>query len=278
MIKKFIKNMIPDKIYLKYKYKKYLKKELNLKNPITFNEKLQWLKLYDRKEIYTTMVDKYAVKDYVKDIIGEEYLIPTYGVYDTIKEINFEQLPKQFVIKTTHDSGGVVVCKNKKEFVLDDVEKIIGSSLKNNFYYANREWPYKNVKPRIIIEKYMGNDLNDFKIFCFNGKPKFTLVCSHRKGDFKNTDFYDNNWKLLPFSRENHDNSPSGIQKPENFEKMLEIAQKLSKNIPFVRVDLYEIKNKVYFGELTFYPSGGFEGFHPREWDEKIGNMLKLPK
>lgn len=272
----FIK--MSDERYLKEYYKKVFSNDLDLVNPKTFNEKLNWLKLYDRKSIYTTMVDKYDAKKYVANIIGEGYIIPTIGVYDKFDDIDFNKLPEQFVMKCTHDSGGLVVCKDKSRLNIDEAKKKTNKSLKNNFYYIAREWPYKNVKPRIIVEKYMGDNLNDYKIFCFNGEPKFTLVCSNRVGHSKNTDFFDNNWKHLPFTRTSSDNSKNEIPKPTNLNEMLEIARKLSKDIPFVRVDLYDINNKIYFGEMTFYPSGGFEGFKPEEWDRKLGDMLELPK
>ncbi len=269
---------ISDKAYIEILYYCYFKSKLNLDNPQTFNEKLQWLKLNDRKDFYTTMVDKYEAKKYVANIIGEEYIISTIGIYNSFDEIDFNKLPNQFVMKCTHDSGGLVICKDKNKLDINEERKKVNKSLKNNYYYSGREWPYKNVKPRIIIEKYMGSNLNDYKIFCFNGVPKYILVCSNRNGNFKNTDFYDVNWNLMPFTREKHQNNPIGISKPENLNEMLLIAEKLSKDIPFVRVDLYDIKNKIYFGEMTFYPSAGFEGFSPVEWDKKLGDMIKLPR
>lgn len=269
-------NFIPDKIFLKIKYLIIFGKKINLNKPRTFNEKIQWLKIYNKKDIYVTMVDKYLVKGYVEKIIGKENIIPTIDKYDDFDDIDFAKLPRQFVIKCTHDSGGLVICKDKKNLNICAAKSKISKSLKKNYFYLGREWPYKNIKPRIIVEKYMGDNLNDYKIFCFNGEPKFTLVCSNRNGNSKNTDFYDNNWNLLPFTRACHVNNPNGIDKPKNFNKMLEIAKKLSANIPFLRVDLYVINGKIYFGELTFYPSSGFESFTPEEWDEKLGDMLDL--
>jgi len=279
--KEFIKRLMPDKIYLKIVFKKIMKYDLNLNHPVTFNEKLQWLKLYDRKDIYTTMVDKYEAKKYVADIIGEEYIIPTLGVYDKFDAIDFEKLPNQFVIKCTHDSGGVVICKDKNSFDIKSAQKKMDKSLKKNFYFSGREWPYKNVKPRIIIEKYMEEknytQLNDYKLMCFNGKVKCSFVCSERdnKKEGLAVTFFDNNWNRLPFQR-HYRNSDAEIKKPKNFDKMVELAELLSKNIPFVRVDFYEIKNKIYFGELTFYPGSGFEEFTPEEWDKKLGDMIDL--
>ena len=272
--KKLLK--LNDEIFLKLSYKDMTNKKLDLKKPKSFNEKLQWLKLHDRKDIYTTMVDKYEVKNYVSNIIDKEYIIPTIGVYDKFDDIDFNKLPNQFIMKCTHDSGGLVICKKKTIFDITSAKKKINKSLKRNFYYVGREWPYKNVKPKIIVEKYMGNDLNDYKLFCFNGKPQFTLVCSERfnsNGMCKS--FYDNDWNLMNIKEGNHNND-NNIKKPINFEKMKELAEKLSANIPFLRVDFYEIDNKIYFGELTFYPNGGYEKFDPEEWDYKIGNLINL--
>ena len=271
---------ISDELYLKTIYKNHFGKRLNLKNPKTFNEKLQWLKLYDRNPDYTKMVDKHEAKDYVSKIIGNEYIIPTLGVYDRFYEIDFDNLPNEFVIKCTHDSGGLVICKNKKDIDVRSSKKKIDDCLKNNYYYAWREWPYKNVKPRIIIEKYMAedkkNDLIDYKIMCFNGEPKMIFTCSERFGEELKVTFFDLQWNKLPFER-HYRSSTEEIAKPYNLDLMLEFSKKLSKNIPFVRVDFYEIKEKLYFGELTFYPGSGLEEFNPSEYDEKIGNMLELP-
>ena len=271
---------LPDDLYLKIFYKKKIGKKLNLKNPQTFNEKMQWLKLNDRKEIYTTMVDKYDVKKYVANIIGEEYIIPTIGVYDNFDNINFDELPNKFVIKCTHDSGGVVVCKDKSTFNIEIARKKINDCLKNNFYYLGREWPYKNVKPRIIIEKFLedekNEDLIDYKIMCFNGKAQCSFLCLNRRSkEGLNVDFYDLNWNKMPFER-HYKQSNIVMEKPENYDLMIELAEKLAKDIPFVRVDFYDIKGKVYFGELTFYPGSGMEEFNPEEWDKKLGDLLVL--
>lgn len=282
IIKKIIYMLLSDKLYIKLRYRYRMNKKLNLKFPKTFNEKLQWLKLYDRNPKYTKMVDKYEAKEYISNIIGEEYIIPTIGIYDKFDDIDFESLPNKFVLKCTHDSGGVVICKDKKNIDLVAIKKKINKCLKRNYYNFGREWPYKNIKPQIIAEEYIEDDneedLKDYKIFCFNGKPQFILVCSNRNGVFKNTDFYDIKWNLMPFTRENRTNNPKGIEKPNKLEEMLNISKKLSKDIPFVRVDLYEVNEKVYFGELTFYPSSGFEGFQPEEYDKILGDMIKLPK
>lgn len=277
IIRKFLK-FIPDNIYLKLKYFYIFHKRLNLKEPKTFNEKLNWLKLNDRKDIYTTLVDKFEVKKYVSDIIGDKFIIPTIGIYERIEDIDFEKLPNKFVIKCTHDSGGLVICKDKRKLDFDLLKNKINKCLKVNYYYHAREWPYKNVKPRIIIEKYMGDNLKDYKFFCFNGEPKIILVCSNRNGNHKNTNFYDSDWNLLPFTRSRHKNSPNKIEKPKRLEKMIDIAKKLSKDIAFVRVDLYNIEDEIFFGEITFTPSGGFEGFEPNEWDSTLGEWIDLKK
>lgn len=280
MNKNFFK-WIPDEKYITIKYKLETNQKLNLKEPKTFNEKLQWLKLYDRNPEYTKMVDKYEAKKYVADIIGQEYIIPTLGVWDKFEDIEFDKLPKQFVLKPTHTSGNVFICKDKEKINYKQLRKMINKWLKRDYYLVHREWPYKNIKPKIIAEQYMVDDsgmkLKDYKFFCFNGIAQTILVCSNRNGSFKNTNFYDINWNLQPFTREKHKNSNEQIKKPKNLDEMITVAEKLSKDIPFVRVDLYEINGKVYFGELTFYPSSGFEGFEPEEWDKKLGDMLELP-
>lgn len=274
-------DILSDKLYLKIIFKLRLGYSLDLKNPQTFNEKLQWLKLYDRNPKYIQMVDKYEVRKYISENIGEEYLIPLIGVNNRFEEINFEELPNQFVIKCTHDSGGVVICKNKSKFDIRKAKEKIKKSMKRNFYYSGREWPYKNIKPKIIIEQYMedkkAKELIDFKIMCFNGIPKFSFTCSERYNDGLKVTFYNLSWEKMSFER-HYPSSTKNIEKPKNYELMLELSKKLSKNIPFVRVDWYEINGKLYFGELTFYPGSGLEEFKPFSWDKKLGNLLSLEK
>lgn len=276
--KKIIK--LKDELYIKLCYRARIGKELNLNNPQTFNEKLQWLKLYDRNPEYTEMVDKYEAKKYVADIIGDKYIIPTLGLWNKFEDINFEKLPNQFVLKCTHDSGGLVICKDKSKLNLKEAKRKISKSLKTNYYYHSREWPYKNVKPRIIAEQYMvdesGTELKDYKFFCFNGEPKLLFIAKDRPYATK-FNYYDMNFKKLPF-KQHYENFNDCIEKPKGFDKMVELSKKLSKNIPHVRVDFYDINGKVYFGELTFYHFSGFEKFEPEEWDRKLGDMLKLPK
>ena len=280
-VKQFILDNIPDYIYLKMLYKHRTGKKLNLKKPTTYNEKLQWLKLYDRKPEYTRMVDKYEAKKYVADKIGKEYIIPTLGVWDSFDDIDFNQLPNQFVLKCTHDSGGLVIVQDKESFDIDLARNKIEKSLKSNYYLRGREWPYKNVKPRIIAEKYMkeesNHELMDYKFMCFNGKVKCTFVCSERfaNSGLKVT-FFDRDWNVMPFER-HYPKSSKTISKPQNYEKMICLAEQLSKNIPFVRVDFYEVLGEIYFGELTFFPGNGLEEFYPEKWDAILGDWIKLP-
>lgn len=279
--KKGLLNWMPDEKYLKLIFKTMVGYELNLSEPKTFNEKLQWLKLNDRKPEYTTMVDKYSAKDYVADIIGSDYIIPTLGMWDSFDEIDFDELPNQFVLKCTHDSGGLVICTDKNKFDYKAARKKITKCLKYNYYHAGREWVYKDIKPRIIAEKYMCDainiELNDYKLMCFDGEVKCSFVCSDRfsEGGLRVT-FYDKDWNVLPFER-HYPKSNVPISKPLNYDKMISFAEKLAQNIPFVRVDFYEIAGKLYFGELTFFPGSGFEEFEPQEKDLELGSWIKLP-
>ncbi len=271
---------LDDKSYIKLKYRLMVKSKLNLENPLTFNEKLQWLKLYDRKPEYTKMVDKYEAKKYVANIIGKKYIIPTLGIYNKFEEIDFEKLPDKFVIKPTHTSGDIFVCKDKNEIDYKKLKKEVKKWLKRKYYYLHREWPYKNIKPRIIIEEYMENEskeeLKDYKIFCFNSEPKVTLVCSNRFQELKET-FFDNDWKELDVTEGGHEKEKN-IQKPINFEKMKELAKILSNNIPAGRIDLYEINGQIYFGEITIYPKSGYEEFSDERYNVLWGNWIQLPK
>lgn len=285
MIKDALLNMVPDTIYLKYYYRKSIGKKLNLKNPKSFNEKIQWLKIHDRNPEYINLVDKYEVKKYVSSIIGEEHVIPTLGVWDSFEEIDFDLLPSRFVLKCTHDSGGVVICYDKKTFDVNGSRDKLSQSLKKNYYWSGREWPYKGVNPRIIAEKYMEDtnsqglkgSLIDYKIHCFNGAPRLILVCKNRFGKNEMTeDFYDVNWTHLDISREKHPNSEMQDKKPPEFDEMINMSRLLSKDIPFIRTDFYIINGKVYFGELTLYPASGFEKFIPDTYDEVLGNWLEL--
>lgn len=274
--------LLSDKQFLKILFKANFGYPLDLENPRTFNEKVNWLKLYDRRPIYTTMVDKYEVKKYVASIIGEEYIIPTLGVWDRFEDIDFNALPNQFVLKCTHDSGGLVICRDKRHLDIAAARKKIDYFMKRNFFLLSREWPYKNVKPRIIAEKYMEDEstreLRDYKFFCFDGVVKALFVAKDR-GSTKETkfDFFDSDYNHLPF-KNGHPNAEEIPQKPKHFEGMKVIASKLSQGIPQVRVDLYECNGKVYFGEMTFSHWSGLMPFDPEEWDYTFGSWIKLPK
>ena len=252
-----------------------------LGDPQTYNEKLQWLKLYDRKPEYTQMVDKYEAKKYVAAIIGEEYIIPTLGVWDRFEDIDFDALPDCFVLKCTHDSGGLVIVRDKKELDKKAARRKIEHCLGRNYYMNSREWPYKNVRPRIIAEQFMINDsgeeLQDYKFMCFNGKVKCCFVCSDRfSAEGLHITILDRDWNVLPFHRHYHP-PKSGLEKPAQYDEMLRLAEQLSKDIPFVRVDLYEINGKIYFGELTFFPGSGLEKFEPESGDYTLGSWIALP-
>ena len=268
-----------DEIYLKLMYKYAMGKRLDFNNINTFNEKLQWLKLHDRQNKYTTMVDKYEVKKYVTDLIGDEYIIPTLGVWDRFDDIDFTLLPNQFVLKCTHDSGGLVICSDKNKLNLSKAKKKILKSLRKNYYYDWREWPYKNVKPRIIIEKYMGENLLDFKIQCFNGKIDNILVCAER-GSSSGVKYYyfNEKWEFLNYSINTTEEEAKKIIKPDNLNEMLDIAKKLSEGLPEIRVDLYNIENRIYFGELTFFSEAGFDTTITTEADYEMGSRFILPK
>jgi len=274
-------NCLSDKTFLKLVFRNRVGYTLNLRCPTTFNEKLQWLKLYNRDPIYTKMVDKYTAKEYVSEKLGGEYIIPTLGVWNSFDEINFESLPNQFVLKTTHDSGGVIICTDKKTFDFDDARKKFTKRLKKSFFMQSREWPYKNVVPRIIAEEYIEEigfgSFYEYKMFCFNGKIKMVLVC---KGEFldseRTIDYCDEKFNKLPFISYNQP-SKDEVEMPKEKEQLFEIAEKLSKDIPHVRVDMYVVNDKIYFGELTFFHGSGFQAFEPREWDSKIGEWLELP-
>lgn len=272
--------IVPDSLYLKIKYKLIMGKKLNLNNPKTFNEKLQWLKIYDRNPKYTTLVDKYKVREYIKNEIGEEYLIPLLGVYNSFEEIDFDSLPNQFVLKPTHTSGDYFICKDKSKINYSLLKKQVDKWLKRKYYWLHREWPYKNVKPRIICEKFMvdesGVELKDYKFFCFDGIPKAMFVATDRGIDTR-FDFFDMDFKRLPIVKNHYLNGRKEINKPVNFDKMVELAKMLSMGIPHVRVDFYNINGKIYFGELTFYHFSGFEKLEPEKYDEIFGNWIRLP-
>jgi hypothetical protein len=279
---------LSDSMYLKLMYYFQTGKKLNLKHPKTFNEKLQWLKLYDRRPEYTTMVDKYAVKDYVANIIGPEYIIPTLGVWDSPEDISWDELPRQFVLKTTHGGGskGVVICRNKETFNKADAVSRLQIAMKRDLYQQYREWPYKNVKHKVIAEKYLSEDseevdfdakncgIKDYKFFCFKGKPLYCGVFSDRWRRMA-FDCFDMEWTHLPFSIKvpSLETAPT---KPQHFETMRQLASRLATGHPHIRVDFYEVNSKVYFGELTFFTASGYGEFDPVEWDEIWGAHINL--
>ena len=272
--------VLPDKIYLKTLFELKFDEKLNLKDPQTFNEKLQWLKLYDRNPLYTKMVDKYEVKKYVADLIGEQYIIPTLGVWDSFDEIDFEKLPEQFVLKCTHDSGGLVICRDKSKLKKETARAKIEKSLKVNYYWRGREWPYKNVVPRILAETYMQDgdtvSLPVYKFFCFDGKATICQTIQNDKQPNETIDYFDRDWNLLDL-RQNYPNSARPLEKPSCFDEMLNIADTLAQDKKsFLRVDLYVINGNIYFSEYTMFSDSGLAVFHPVEWDKKLGKMINL--
>ena len=277
-----VTNIISDEKYLKIKYKLAMGKELDLNHPKTYNEKLQWLKLYDRQDAYIKMVDKYAVKEYVASVIGNQYIIPTLGVWENFDSIEFDKLPKKFVLKCTHDSGGIVICKNKDELDIKAAKKIINKCLRRNYFWSGREWPYKKVPHRIIAEEYVEDsetkDLRDYKFFVFDGEVKALFVALDRNSNEETKfNFFDKDFHPLNLMN-GHPNTEQIINKPQNFEIMKQLAEKLGKDIPHVRVDFYEVDGKVLFGELTFFHWSGFVLFEPEEWDYKFGEWIDLSK
>lgn len=283
ILKNFLSPFLPDKTYLKALFRVEMGYKLDLENPKTFSEKLQWLKLYDRKPEYTIMVDKYAAKDYVAKQIGKEYIIPTLGVWDRAEDIEWDKLPKRFVLKTTHDSGTAIIVKDKDTLDKRKAKKRLNKSLRRDFYKCYREWPYKNVPRRIIAEEFLEQkietkhkDLPDYKIFCFNGKAKYCQVISDRNEEMC-IDFFDREWKHQPFHEpRNYPFAPVEPQKPKYLEQMFACAEELAKKEDFVRVDFYEVNDNVYFGEITFFPTAGFGGFDPKDYDAILGKMLVL--
>lgn len=275
-------NLMPDEWFLKVMWKKCMGYKLDLKHPQTFNEKLQWLKLYDRNPLYIVLVDKYRVKQWVAEKIGEQYVIPTLAVYNSVDEIDLDALPDKFVLKCNHDSGSTIICNDKSTFDLDAAKKKLAVSLKKNYFFDSREWPYKRVKRCIIAEKYMEDlsvdDVIDYKIMSFNGVVKCSFTCTNRwnKGGL-NVTFFDKDWNRLPFTR-NYPVDKNPIEKPKSYELMVKLTQRLTEQLPFSRVDFYEIDGAPYFGEITLYPGSGFEPFDDKEWDYILGEWIELPK
>lgn len=272
---------ISDKTYLKLLYETRIGKKLNLKNPITFDEKLQWLKLYDRKDEYTVWADKYEVRNYVAEKLGEQYLIPLLGVWNSADELKLDDLPEQFVLKCTHDSASVCICTNKKNFDWNAAMDKLQKSLNQNYYWHSREWPYKNITPRIIAEAYMtdesGTELKDYKIYTFGGEPYLIQVDFDRFHNHRRN-LYTTEWKYIDETIEYSKDPNVKIAKPEHLEEMLECSRKLAVGTISLRTDFYSINGKIYFGEITFYQEAGFAHFEHEEFAKKLGDQIKLPK
>lgn len=271
---------VPDKIWLQFKYFCVFYHFCNFRDPKTFNEKLQWLKLNCRDPKHTEYVDKYLMKQYITEKFGEMYVIPLLGVWDSVEEIDFDSLPEQFVLKTTHDCAGLVICKDKSKLDIGAAKRTLAEAMKINYYVRYREWPYKNVVPRIIAEAYMvdesGVELKDYKVFCFNGEPQciqvdFDRFVSHKKN------LYSTEWQLLDFSFNYPAHPEITIARPENLDEMLRIAQQIAQGEPFVRVDFYSVNGRTYVGEITFFPASGYGKFLPEKYDRILGDMIHLP-
>ena len=280
-----LSRFIPSSVlFLKVQFWARTGKKLNLYHPKTFCEKMQWLKLHSINPLFTTLVDKYAVRDFVASRIGQDHLIPLLGVYDKFEDIDFHILPEQFVLKTTHDSGGVVICRDRGSFNMAFARKKLNASLRHNYYWEGREYPYRNVPPRIVAEQFMqqdrGGQLLDYKFFTFNGEPKFLYVAVGRYSkEGLSYVYYDMDFTPMPFNNKYHQPSDNVElpSKPDNFDEMKELVKKLCLDVPFVRIDIYSINNKVYFGEYTFFHDGGVVEFVPDEWNQKLGDMIILP-
>lgn len=271
---------VPDAIYLKIIYRGLMGDSLNLENPQKYSEKVQWLKLHDRKPEYSVMVDKYAVQKYIADKLGEQYLIPCYGVWEHFEDIDFDTLPNEFVLKCTHDSGSVIICKDKASFDKEAARKRIKKAYGRSFYSAYREWPYKNVKPRIIAEKFMvdesGNDLKDYKVMCFGGRAELIKVHQNRFNDDRHTqDFYDRNWNNMHIVQKTLNRADWDVERPKNLEELLRLSEVLAKDMKHARIDWYVIGEAIYFGEITFYSSSGLIPFDERG-EKLLGDLLQL--
>lgn len=279
---KALLRLCSDKMYVRLKwFARRMPYRLNLKNPHSFNEKLQWIKIHDHNPLYTTLVDKYRVKEYVRVHVGDNHVIPLLGAWDSVDDIEWDNLPEQFVLKVNHDCGGQVICKDKSKLNIADATEMLRHAFTRNYYYEGREWPYKNVQPKVFAEAYMEDEfgeLRDYKFFCFDGEVKAMFIASDRqtKGKEVKFDFFDADFNHLPFTQ-GHPNAEVQPQKPKGFEEMKRLAAQLSKGLPEVRVDFYDLNGKVYFGEFTFFHFGGMVPFEPVEWDYTFGNWIKLP-
>lgn len=294
MIKDLLRRMshiLPDSVYIGFRYKMKLGKFPHLKKPRTFNEKMQWLKIHDRKELYTRLVDKYEAKKFIEKVMGKEYVIKTLGVWDKFEDIDFDKLPNKFVLKCTHDSGGGIICRDKTNLDMEAAEQKLNKSLADNYYWGEREWPYKNVVPRILAEEYMddyeegsenyGKGLTDYKFFTFNKVPKMLYVSrgleDHATAQIS---FFDLKGRKLPFKRKDYKGIEGNIKMPETMPEMIKIVKRLAEIVdaPFLRVDLYEIRGKIYFSEFTFFPCGGMIPFEPEKWDRVLGDWIRIDR
>ena len=275
-----IDRRLSDEQYLRMQYKALMGKRLDLDSPRTFNEKLQWLKLHDRNPLYTKLVDKYAVKEWVADRIGEECVVPTYARWERAEDIDISGLPERFVLKTNHDCGGIAICRDWSTFDLDAARRKLSEHLSRNYYWGCREWPYKDVVPCVFAEECLdagasASDLTDYKFMCFGGQARCVFTCTGRaEGDLR-VDFFDADWNHLPFER-HYPNADATPERPACLSEMLRAAEVLAKGIPFVRVDFYDVASKPIFGEMTFYPGAGFEEFTPEKWDTTLGIWIDL--
>lgn len=274
--------LLPDAVYLKLVYRARIGRPLNLNSPKGFNEKLQWLKLYDRNPLYTKLVDKAEVKPWVAERIGWEHVVPTLGVWDSFDDIDFGALPERFVLKCTHDSGGLAICRDLSTFDMAAARCKIERSLANNYFWSGREWPYKDVRPRIIAEEYLDPageqvGLTDYKVMCFGGQARCEFTCTGRADGNLHVDFFDTEWNHMPFTR-HYPNADVPPEAPERLKDMVAMAERLSEGMPFVRVDFYEVAGQYYFGEMTFYPGSGMEEFDLERWDEELGSWIELPE
>ena len=276
-------NWVPDSLYLKVLYRVIMGRKLNLKNPKEYNEKLQWLKLNDRKPEYSTMVDKYEVRGYIEDLLGDKYLIPCLGIYDSVDDIDIDALPDRFVLKCTHDSGSVEICKDKSSFDIEGARHRLSQAMKRNYYATYREWPYKSVKPRIIAEGYLegdGGDLKDYKVMCFNGEAKIIEVHENRfvEGKIHTQTFYDREWNIVPLTQVETVTVDRPSERPRQLEEILRLSELIAKDMYHARIDWYIEGDKIYFGEITFFDGSGFESFSTPEMERMLGDMIKLPE
>ena len=276
-------NWVPDSLYLKVLYRVIMGRKLNLKNPKEYNEKLQWLKLNDRKPEYSTMVDKYEVRGYIGDLLGDKYLIPCLGIYDSVDDIDIDALPDRFVLKCTHDSGSVEICKDKSSFDIEGARHRLSQAMKRNYYATYREWPYKYVKPRIIAEGYLegdGGDLKDYKVMCFNGEAKIIEVHENRfvEGKVHTQTFYDREWNIVPLTQIETVTVDRPGERPRQLDEILRLSELIAKNMYHARIDWYIEGDKIYFGEITFFDGSGFESFSTPEMERMLGDMINLPE